>query len=137
MTPSDERVYAVIQSLVGIGEADYVCIGREICPYTELNHFHAHIIFKTSIKGSWIRTNISDTAHREIVVNEEASIAYCKKDGNFFEAGSVPIREPGKRTDLKKLIEDHATLGSLMDERPEMYCRYRKGLKDIYDRRGQ
>jgi len=41
-------------------------------------------------KASWIRTNISDTAHREIVVNEEASIAYCKKDGNIFEAGNIP-----------------------------------------------
>jgi len=47
---------------------------------------------------------------------EEASIRYCKKDGNFFEAGNVPTREPGKRTDLKKLIENNATLGALMDE---------------------
>jgi len=91
--PSDEAVYDEIQSLVGSGDADYVCIGREICPETHLNHFHAHIIFKTARKASWIRTNISDTAHREIVVNEEASIAYCKKDGNIFEAGNVPTRQ--------------------------------------------
>lgn len=137
MIPSDETVYDEIQSLVGSGDADYVCIGREICPETHLNHFHAHIIFKTARKASWIRTNISDTAHREIVVNEEASIAYCKKDGNIFEAGTVPTREPGKRTDLKKLIENNATLGALMDENPEMYCRFRQGLKDIYDRKRQ
>jgi len=68
--------------------------------------------------ASWIRTNISDTAHREMIpaTCEEASIRYCKKDGNFFEAGNVPTREPGTRTDLKKLIENNATLGALMDE---------------------
>jgi len=32
--PSDETVYDEIQSLVGSGDADYVCIGREICPET-------------------------------------------------------------------------------------------------------
>jgi len=85
-------------------------------PRDTSNHFHAHIIFKTGRKASWIRTNISDTAHREMIVNEEASIRYCKKDGNFFEAGNVPTREQGKRTDLKKLIENNATLGALMDE---------------------
>jgi len=48
---------------------------------------------------------------------EEASIRYCKKDGNFFEAGNVPENiGKGKRTDLKKLIENNATLGALMDE---------------------
>ena len=65
--PSDEAVYDEIQNLVGSGDADYVCIGREICPETHLNHFHAHIIFKTGRKASWIRTNISDTAHREMI----------------------------------------------------------------------
>jgi len=34
--PSDETVYDEIQSLVGSGDADYVCIGREICPETHL-----------------------------------------------------------------------------------------------------
>jgi len=69
---------------------------------------------------------------------EEASIRYCKKDGNFFEAGNVPENiGKGKRTDLKKLIENNATLGAVMDENPEMYCRYRQGLKDIYDRKRQ
>jgi len=32
--PSDEAVYDEIKSLVGSGDADYVCIGREICPET-------------------------------------------------------------------------------------------------------
>jgi len=43
--PSDETVYDEIQSLVGSGDADYVCIGREICPET-------HLITSTHILSS-------------------------------------------------------------------------------------
>lgn len=66
-----------------------MCIGREICPETQRPHFHAHLIFTESRKASWIRNNISDTAHREIIPvdRQEASIAYCKKDGNVWESG--------------------------------------------------
>jgi len=57
--PSDEEVYAKMQTLVAEGKADYVCIGREVCPETGRPHFHAHIIFKAHTKASWIRTNLS------------------------------------------------------------------------------
>jgi len=44
---------------------------------------------------------------------------------------------PGKgaRTDLKKIIDDYKNKGikALALDHPDLYCRYRQGLKDIFN----
>lgn len=51
----------------------------------------------------------------------------------LFEIGERP--QQGNRSDLETAIEECDTLGEFMDKNTELYCKYRNGLKDIYERR--
>lgn len=70
---------------------------------------------------------------------KEAAL-YCKKDSARGVEGCV-VHEHGTmliaggRTDLTKALEAFPTLDELMDGEPEMYCRFRNGLRDIYAKR--
>lgn len=59
---------------------------------------------------------------------------YCKKDGDFFEAGSMSSQ--GERTDLKA-IADRIAGGEKLDdiaiEDPVTFCKYKNGLSYIAD----
>ena len=47
-----------------------------------------------------------------------------------FEYGDRPAQ--GARTDLQQALESFQTIEDFMTEEPEMYCKYRNGIKDIY-----
>lgn len=49
----------------------------------------------------------------------------------IFEEGERPAQ--GERSDLKTALESCATREEFMLENPELYCRYRNGIKDIYE----
>ncbi len=65
---------------------------------------------------------------------EQARI-YCQKDGRWLEYGSWRSGGQGKRTDLHRVVDQLAngeiTLAQLMLEEPNIYCRYRNGIRDI------
>lgn len=47
-----------------------------------------------------------------------------------YEYGDRP--EQGNRSDLKTALETYKDLDEFMTEEPELYCRYRNGIRDIY-----
>lgn len=67
--------------------------------------------------------------------------AYCKKDyANrvegcvYWETGNMVFRA-SKKDHLKDAIDQFETLDDLRDAEPDLYCRFRQGLRDIYDAR--
>lgn len=61
------------------------------------------------------------------------NIAYCSKDGQSYSRGEPSVGQ-GMRSDLGALVEDLKNGRDLKDvalENPELYCRYRGGLRDL------
>jgi len=73
--------------LIGLypSTASYVVIGKETCPTSATPHIHAHVYLKTKTTANKVCSYFSRRPHVEIVKDVEASIAYCKKDGDFNE----------------------------------------------------
>lgn len=51
----------------------------------------------------------------------------------IYEKGERP--KQGNRSDLVTAIEECESIGEFMDNNPELYCKYRNGIKDIYARK--
>jgi len=113
----------------------YMIYGEEKCPDTGRLHYQGYVELETATRLNAVKTIFNDeTLHLEKRKGtQQQAIDYCKKDGVFTEHGT-PAKQ-GKRTDLKKIIDDNKTIEDVMDKEPQVYCQYRKGLQDIYARK--
>lgn len=113
----------------------YAIYGKEKCPTTGKIHWQSYIEFFKPQRMSGIKKMYNDkTVHLEIRngTREEAKV-YCQKDKDWVEVGEW-IKGQGHRTDLTPIVQaliDGTPLSEVMMTNPEIYCRYRNGLKDI------
>lgn len=113
----------------------YMIYGEEKAPTTGNPHYQGYVEFTSTQRIAGAKKIFNDdTMHFDKRRGtQEQAIEYCKKDGVFTEHG-YPTRQ-GRRTDLKKIIEENKTIEEIMDKEPQIYCQYRKGLLDIYARK--
>lgn len=69
--------------------AEYLIAGREVSPTTGTPHLQGFIYFKNPRTLGGV-TKVLEKRHVEPARDISASIAYCKKDGNFFFTGIHP-----------------------------------------------
>lgn len=115
------------------GPVQYICWGIEQAS-TGTPHLQGYL--ETTSKRTRRRVSelIGTRAHIEIRRgSQQQAIDYCKKDGHFVEYGTKISQ--GARTDLAEALEPlrngDANLQSWAMENPELYCRYRSGIRDI------
>ncbi len=113
----------------------YAIYGEEKCPETETTHWQSYVeLFKPARFATIKKMYTDDTIHIEVRKGtREQARNYCKKDEKWAEHG-VWIEGQGSRTDLAPIMAELAsgsTIGDIMLEHPEVYCRYRNGLKDV------
>jgi len=120
---SDDDV-ARIQA--GSDDIVYVVAGREIGE-GGTPHLQGFVRFKTKRRLAAVKSFVGERAHCECSRNLNASITYCKKDGDFFEVGQLD-RKPGSRTDLDGFKEAVASgmfdLRQIREEHSEVYAKY-------------
>lgn len=96
-------------------------------------HLHFVISFASSkMFKTILKTLKSSEYHIENCRNFHASVEYCLKSNpnDKLEFGE-PLKQ-GLRTDIKKALESsHYNVKELQENNPELYARYRSGLKDI------
>lgn len=80
----------------------YLLYGREVGE-SGTPHLQGLIYFENAISFNSIKKKIP-RAHIEVTIDNQASIVYCKKGGDFYEYGEPPT--PGKRTDIEEIRED-------------------------------
>lgn len=114
----------------------YLIVGVETCPTTGKQHWQSYMEFQEKTSMKKIKEMFQDkSVHLEPKrgTREQARV-YCKKEGAFTEYG-VWATGPGFRTDLKttteSIVKGEKRLNDVMVEEPELYCKYRNGLKDI------
>jgi len=96
-------------------------------------HLQGFISFALKVRWSTIKEALGVRCHIELArgTPQEAS-AYCKKDGDFEEAGSLPLGR-GERSDLDSLarsIAGGASLREIQETFGGAYLRYRRAVRD-------
>lgn len=82
----------------------YLVMGKEICPDTGNKHFQCYVQMKEKKTLTWMKNNVSDTAHFEgAKADHEKNRKYCTKDGVFKEWGSIAT--VGSRQDINVVVE--------------------------------
>lgn len=114
----------------------YAIFGEEICPKTNKKHWQSYLEFKEKVSMKSIKEMFNDkTIHLEKRQGtKEQAREYCMKDKKYREIG-IWATGQGFRTDLhevsKQLIRGEIRLTNIMENDPQLYCKYRNGLKDI------
>lgn len=112
----------------------YILYGTpELTEENKKPHCHFIIAFATSKMWSTIiKTLSSKKYHIEPCRNFTNAVEYAKKENpeDYKEYGT-PLKQ-GLRTDLKKTLEDNNyDEKKIMENNPELYVKYRNGIKDI------
>ena len=87
-----------LTQLVDQDECAYIIFGKEVGE-SGTPHLQGFIAFSKRVYLTEIKKRISRTAHFELARLVPESIEYCKKDGDWFEAGERPTGQ-GKRSDI-------------------------------------
>lgn len=106
----------------------YLCFGKEVGD-SGTPHLQGTVVFKKKVRFSGVKSVVGDRAHVEVCRRLSESIDYCKKDGDFTEIGTVPVRKAGHSTPFEAFKGAVASgeVTSLVDARekyPGVYARY-------------
>jgi len=118
----------------------YICFGLETCPDTGKPHMQGYCelhrpMRRASVQKILGRLGCDPKCHVEAAREVRAcNQNYCRKDGDFFEAGSWESGGQGARTDLHPAIDlakTAPTAWSIIEQYPAEYCKYSRGLDRI------
>lgn len=114
-------------------DVKYVVVGKEVGD-SGTPHLQGYISFIGRKTARFVKDLIGGRAHVEIARSTPTQAAdYCKKDGDFWEHGTVPNRR-GKRTDLDVVFERvkaGATRTEIRDEFFKTYAKYHRAIDKL------
>lgn len=116
-----------VARIQGLGsQVDYLIAGREVGE-NGTPHLQGFVSFCTRKRLAQAKATLGSNPHLEVCRNIDASIEYCKKDGNTFEVGTR-TGGTGSRTDLDAFKEDvkqgNLDLASIRELHSEVYAKY-------------
>lgn len=122
----------------------YAVYQKEICPITKKLHYQGYLELTMPEKLSWLKKYISETAHfeRRRGTRDEAR-NYCMKQESQAEPPvefGTWIKGQGNRSDLSEIAEEiknGATELDIVDNFPETYIKFCRGLKAVYEIRAK
>jgi len=87
-----------------LSNIEYLVVGREIGE-SGTPPLQGYCVFTTAIRLSTVRSRLGLRIHAELARGTPAQAStYCKKDGDFFEVGTLPGGR-GARNDLREFFE--------------------------------
>lgn len=92
--------------------ADYAIWGSETCPTTNKQHLQAYGYWTNKISFNTLKKWVTKTHITVAKGTSEQNRAYCSKDGNFTEIGTMP--KQGRRTDIAEFRD--AILAGMTEE---------------------
>lgn len=111
----------------------YLIFGKEQASTTGTEHLQGFVQFQSRRTLNQIKKIIGD-CHYSVSRSLDASIEYCKKEGDFFEYGDFKGGTQGKRSDLEE-FKAEVKLGlrdrkTLREEHSEVAARFPKFFND-------
>jgi len=115
-------------------KAKYVVFGREICPTTGKPHLQGYMELSSSTLYSTLLKAFPKMRRRERYGTPLEAANYCKKDGNFFEAGTMSTQ--GSRSDIRIVAEALKTdpKYDVLENNPEVLAKYPRFVDACYSR---
>lgn len=83
----------------------YVVYGREVGEQ-QTPHLQGFVAYQHPQRLASVKQSISSRAHVEPAKTLEEAIAYCKKDGDFYERGDPPMSQKRKGEAGKEVYEE-------------------------------
>lgn len=129
-----EETYQALKDNGSGGGLKYIIVAREQAPTTGTRHLQGYCYFSNfkSLRQvkSWLCSFGPGSPRLVLAAGTAAqNKTYCSKDGDFFEAGTMP--EHGKRTDLEMVYEDvkkGKPIVDIIDNNAEAFIKYAKNL---------
>lgn len=114
----------------------YMIYGKEKCPKTGKKHYQGYLELHKPARLSALKKIFEDeTVHFESRKGtRDQAREYCMKEGRYVEFGDWAAGGSGARNDLKKIcrkLQQGVPLKEIAMKEPQIYCRYRNGLRDI------
>ena len=130
---TDDELAAIEQRQSSLGEDgdfQYIVFGREIGE-SGTPHLQGYCICTRRRSLSWIKSKIGQRIHAERMLGTSKQASeYCKKDGDYVEAGSGPSTKGG-RTDLDSIylaVKEGKTREEIGDQFMGTYLRYKRSI---------
>ncbi len=108
----------------------YIVVGMEICPKSKKPHGQGFVQLKNRqrLKGAQKTLNLPGAHFEGKAKNStvEEAIAYCKKDGDWWEWGTVK-KGQGARTDISQvrdMLKEGKTVMEVIEKAPEVWFKY-------------
>lgn len=121
-----------IEELKDMDDYTYLLLGFEIGE-KKTPHIQGFVKFSKAVRLSKLK-KVNKRIHWEQTRGTDAeNITYCKKDGKFAEFGEYK-NEQGKRNDIHNLAEEikkGKSKKEIIDEFPELYIKYNKGIETM------
>lgn len=115
----------------------YLVYGKEVAPTTGTPHLQGFVCFKEAKSPAAVRSHISFRAVVQMKSDRSTfkqASDYCKKDGDFYEGGTLPADKSAQK---RKLQDDYqrawelAKAGDIEDVEPSLRLRHYSTLKLI------
>lgn len=133
------------QNVIDSSSAEYIIIGKEICPKTGREHHQGFVYFSGARRWRWSKDGVkfSPTVAkllgncncRACDGNLDQNCDYCSKDENVTEFGVKP--KQGYRTDLEAIKDALANgvtdVDQICMDNPVLYHQYGRTLNKIED----
>jgi len=129
-----------LRALAASDRVHYLVFGREIAPTTGTPHLQGYIQFGRTVRGSVVKRLISNRVQVHVERTHgttDQAAAYCKKDGDYEEFGTLKPSLAGRRSDWLDYIEWVKALGRLPSKRevilfsPSLWSRYSSACFEI------
>lgn len=116
----------------------YLVYGFE-CGEQGTKHLQGYIEYSTRVRASTVKMGVGERTHVEPRRGSSTqAAAYCRKDGNYTEFGTLSVSQQGRRSDLEE-IQSLLEKGTKEEEISSLYfkqwCRYWKSFKRFADLR--
>lgn len=122
-TPEEYAHFAALPT-----EATWMVVGKEVGE-SGTPHLQGIVCFIKRRSLTQAKAILSDRAHFEVARDVVASIKYCRKDGDFYELGSVPERPSERRRSDLEAFKDSVKSGllavsDLRESHSEVFAKY-------------
>ena len=109
-------------------------VGREICPTTKKQHYHACIQFVSEIRVTTLKQIFPKENLQMKKGNKAEFFGYSKNDDDFTDYGIAEHGNQGERNDFAELIEsvdEGDSFGTLMRKYPKVVARHMPYTKEL------
>lgn len=116
---------------------EYLVFGREGAKLGHTPHLQGQVVFKSQKTRSAVSKLLGPRYHIECTASLFKSIEYCKKEGDFFEKGTMPACQEAKGNKEKErwaAILAAAQLGRFEEICPKIQVLHGKNLDHVYSR---